>query len=111
MSRKACFLIFVISLVTILAAYIFKFSIVTKEVGTTFAEMQNIYIALASVITAVLLAKSKHYWLIMIGMAVIISIVTHVVIAGGTLMTIALLYKILASLVYIYLVQLVRYMI
>lgn len=110
MSRKTCFMIFITALVVILASYVFHFSLVTKEIGRVFIQMQNIYIALSAVIISLILAKTGHYWLIMIGISVIAAAVVQVLVLGGTLMTIALLYKIIAFLVYAYFVVLVRYM-
>lgn len=110
MSRKTCFMIFVAMLVIILASYVFHVSPVTKEVGRIFMQMQNVYIALSSVIISLILAKTGHYWLIMIGISFIAAAVVQVLVLGGTLMTIALLYKIAAFLVYAYFAVLVRYM-
>lgn len=110
MSKKTCFIIFVISLVTILASYIFNFSLITKEVNAVFAQMQNVYIALSAVILALLLKKVKYYWLIMLGLAVITAIVVQTVILGASLATLVLIYKVAAFIVYVYLVTLSRFM-
>lgn len=110
MSKKTCFMIFIASLVIILTSYVLHFSVVTKEVGRVFAQMQSIYIALSAVIIALILAKTKHYWLLMLGIAVVVAAVVQVLVLGGALMTVALLYKVIAFLVYAYLVMLVRYM-
>lgn len=110
MSKTVCFRIFVIALAVILAAYVANISVITKEVGTVFTQMQNIYIALSAVILSLLMTKTKHYWLIMLGVAVITAGIIQAVIAGGTLLSIALLYKIIAFIVYVYLIALIRYM-
>jgi hypothetical protein len=111
MSKKTCFLIFIAALVIIIASYVLNFSPVTREVNAVFAQMQNIYIVASSVIIAFLMSKSKHYWLIMLGLAFIAAGVIQVAVQGGALMSVATLYKAVAFIVYVYLVQLVRFMI
>lgn len=111
MSKKTCFMIFIVSLVVILASYVAHFNPVTKEVGAVFGTMQNIYIALSSVIISLIMTKTKHYWLIMLGISVVAAAVIQVFVSGASLMTMALLYKIIAFIVYVYLVALVRFMI
>ena len=110
MSKKTCFLIFIAAMVTILTSYVLNITPVTKEISNTFIQMQNIYIAIASIASALLFIKNKHYWLIMIGLALIIASIVQVLLLNGSLISIALLYKIIASFVYMYLVTLTRYM-
>lgn len=110
MSKKVCFRIFAISLIVILASFIINFAPITTEVSNIFAQMQSVYIAVSAVAAALLLKKQRHYWLIMIGLAVIVSIIIQLLITGGSLLTIALLYKIVAFIIYAYLCELVRYM-
>ena len=110
MSKKVCFRIFVISLSVILAAYVANLALITKEVNAVFTQMQNLYVALSAVILSLLMTKTKHYWLIMLGVAVLAAGIIQAVLAGGTLLSIALLYKIMAFIAYVYLVALVRYM-
>lgn len=110
MSRKTSFMIFTIALIAILVSYIANFAVVTKEVNAVFSAMQNIYVAISAVVLALLISKTKHYWLIMLGVSVVAAIIIQVVIGGGALMSVALLYKVAAFIVYTYLVQLVRYM-
>jgi hypothetical protein len=104
-------MIFVAALVIILTSYVLKFAPVTREVSAVFAEMQNIYIAVSSVIISLLMSKTKHYWLIMLGVSLIAAAIIQTVIQGSTLMTIGLLYKTLAFIVYVYLVALSKFMI
>ena len=111
MSKKTCFLIFIAALVIILASYALNFSPVTREVSAVFTQMQNVYIAASAVIIAFLMSKSKHYWLIMLGIALIAAGIIQVVVQGGVLMSVATLYKAVAFLVYVYLVALIRFMI
>ena len=111
MSKKTCFMIFIAALVIVLTSFVLNFAPVTREVNAVFSNMQNIYIAASAVIISLIMSKSKHYWLIMLGIALIASGIIQVVIEGKTLMTIALLYKAVAFIVYVYLVQLVRFMI
>ena len=110
MSKKVCFRIFAVSLIIILASFIINFTPVTSEISKVFTQMQNIYLSVSAVIIALLLKKQRHYWLIMIGIAVIASIIIQLLIAGGSLLTIALLYKIIAFIIYVYLTVLIRYM-
>lgn len=109
MSKKSCFVIFIIILWAVLASYVAKIGIITKETNAIFANMQNIYVAISAVLISLLVSKSKHYWLIMLGIAVIASIVIELVL-GGTVISLAVLYKIIAFIVYVYLVMLSRYM-
>lgn len=110
MSRKTCFMIFIAATVIIMASFVAGFAPVTSEVSKVFAQMCGLYLTLAAVITSLLLSKQKHYWLIMLGIAVVASVLIQWLIVGGSIMTIALLYKIIAFIVYVYLVQLMRYM-
>jgi hypothetical protein len=110
MSKKTCFTIFVAALVIILASYVLNFAPITREVDAVFAQMQNIYIALSAVIISLLMSKNKHYWLIMLGVSIIAAGIIQVVVQGEALMTIGLLYKALAFIVYVYLVALARFM-
>ncbi len=110
MSRKTCFIIFIAAVVVIMASFVIGFSPVTREVSKVFAQMCGLYLSLAAVITSLLLSKQKHYWLVMLGIAVVAAVLIQLLVVGGSLMTIALLYKIIAFIVYAYLVQLMRYM-
>lgn len=110
MSKKTCFMIFIIAVVAIMASFVANFTPITSEVAKVFAQMQNLYIALAAVIISLLLAKQKHYWLLMLGVAVIAAAIIQTVVMGQALMSIALLYKIIAIIVYAYLVALMRFM-
>lgn len=110
MSKKTCFMIFIAAVVIIIASFVAGFAPVTSEVSKVFAQMCGLYLTLAAVITSLLLSKQKHYWLIMLGIAVVASVLIQWLIVGGSIMTIALLYKIIAFIVYVYLVQLMRYM-
>lgn len=110
MSRKTAFMIFVASVIVIMASFVANFSPVTREVSNVFTQMCGLYLSLAAVITSLLLSKQKHYWLVMLGIAVVASVLIQLIVVSGSLMTVALLYKIIAFIVYVYLVQLMRYM-
>lgn len=110
MSRKTSFMIFIAAVIVIMASFVAGFSPVTSEVSKVFTQMCGLYLSLVAVITSLLLSKQKHYWLIMLGIAVVASILVQLLIVGGSLLTIALLYKVIAFIVYVYLVQLMRYM-
>lgn len=103
-------MIFIAAVIVIMASFVAGFSPVTNEVSKVFAQMCGLYLALAAVITSLLLSKQKHYWLIMLGIAVVASVLIQLLVVGGSLMTVALLYKIIAFIVYAYLIQLMRYM-
>ena len=111
MSKKTCFMIFIAALVIILASYALNYSPVIREVNAVFAQMQNVYIAASAIIISFLMSKSRHYWLMMLGIAIVAAAVVQTVVQGGALMTIGLLYKAVAFLVYVYLVALIRFMI
>lgn len=110
MSRKTCFMIFIVAVVVIMASFVAGFSPVTREVSKVFTQMCGLYLSLSAVTTSLLLSKQKHYWLIMLGIAVVAAIAIQLLVVGGSLITIALLYKIIAFVVYAYLIQLMRYM-
>lgn len=110
MSRKTCFMIFIAAVIVIMASFVAGFSPVTSEVSKVFAQMCGLYLALAAVIASLLLSKQKHYWLIMLGIAVVVAVLIQLLVVGGSLMAVALLYKIIAFIVYAYLIQLMRYM-
>ena len=111
MSKKACFIVFVISLVTILVSHILGINVVNKEVALVWGQMQNVYIALTAIICSIFVSKTKHYWLIMIGLATITAAVVQTLVLHQALITIGLLYKIIAFLVYAYFFILCKYMI
>ena len=104
-------MIFIAALVIILASYALNYSPVIREVNAVFAQMQNVYIAASAIIISFLMSKSRHYWLMMLGIAIVAAAVVQTVVQGGALMTIGLLYKAVAFLVYVYLVALIRFMI
>lgn len=110
MSKKTCFIIFVIAMATILVSYVFNFVPITKQVNAVFSQMQSVYIAVPAVILALLLRKIKYFWLIMLGLAVIAAIVVQTVILGSALSAFALIYKAVAFIVYAYLVVLSCFM-
>lgn len=110
MSRKTCFIIFIAALVTIMVSFILNFTPVTAEVAKIFSAMQGIYLSVCAVVISLLLSKQRHYWLIMLGCAVVAAVLIELFVAGGTIMSLAVLYKIAAFIVYAYLVMLVRYM-
>ncbi len=111
MSKKTCFMIFVIAVITIIAAFMFKIGAVTQPVNAIFGAMKNPYIAGSAIILSVLLGKQKHYWLIMLGCAVLAAILVQLFVVGGVLTPLAVAYKASAFLVYVYLVALIRFMI
>lgn len=110
MSRRSSFIIFIIATIVMMASFVINFSPITAPVARTFAAMQNMYIALTAVIASLLLIKQKYYWLEMLGVAVIAAIIIEVVVLSGTLMSLAVLYKIIAIAVYAYWIQLMRFM-
>lgn len=110
MSRRSSFIIFIIATIVMMASFVINFSAVTAPVARTFAAMQNMYIALTAVIASLLLIKQKYYWLEMLGVAVIAAIIIEVVVLSGTLVSLAVLYKIIAIAVYAYWIQLMRFM-
>ncbi len=110
MSRRSSFIIFIIATIVMMASFVLNFSAVTSPVSHTFVAMQNMYLALTAVIASLLLIKQKYYWLEMLGVAVIAAIIIEVVVLGGALMSMAVLYKIVAIAVYAYWIQLMRFM-
>ncbi|MDO4161750.1 MAG: hypothetical protein Q4D80_01935 [Pseudomonadota bacterium] len=111
MSKRTCFIIFIAALVVIMASFVLGFGAVTGPVAETFAAMKGIYLTVSALIVSLLLLKQKYYWLLVLGCAVLAALLIQFFIVGGSLMSVAVLYKIAAFAVYAYLVQLVRYMI
>lgn len=93
-----------------MTSFVLNLSTVTAPVSHTFAAMQNMYLALTAVIASLLLIKQKYYWLEMLGIAVIAAIIIEVIVLGGAVMSMAVLYKIIAIAVYAYWIQLMRFM-
>ena len=110
MSKRSCFIGFIITLAVVLASFVLHFSPVTAPVAKIFYAMQNPYIALSAVIAALLLLKQKYYWLIMLGCGLFIVALMQLFLIGGALISAAALYRVLAFLVYAYLVILARHM-
>lgn len=110
MSRKTCFLIFVIALIALIAAFLFKINVITSHAMAIFAAMKNPYIAGSAIILAVLLSKQKYYWLLILACAIIAAVLVQMFVVGGALAFWPLLYKTLAFMVYAYLILLIRYM-
>jgi hypothetical protein len=92
-----------------MTAFVADFSPVTHEVSAVFGTMQGLYLAVASVVIALLLSKQKHYWLVMLGLAVVTAVILQLI-AGAAVVSLALVYKIIAFMVYAYLLQLIRFM-
>lgn len=111
MSKKACFLTFVIATTLIMACFVLNFSPVTSHVSAVFSAMQGIYLSVIAIITALLLHKQKFYWLIILGCAILASVIIQYFVMGGAIFTVAVLYKIVAFTVYAFWVLLMRYMI
>ncbi len=111
MSKKTCFMIFVTAVIALIAAYVLRVGAVTSQAENIFAAMRSPYIAGAAVVLALLLNKQKHYWLIMLGCAVLTAVLIQLFIAGGSLTVWGIVYKTAAFLVYAYLVTLIRFMI
>lgn len=110
MSKKTCFMIFVVALVAIIAAFMFKFTAVTQPVNAIFGAMKNPYIAGSAVILSLLLRKQKYYWLLMLGCAVVAAVLVQLFVTGGALTAAAIVYKAAAFIAYAYLVTLIRFM-
>lgn len=111
MSKKTCFMIFVIAVVALIAAFILKISALTTPAVLIFGNMKNPYIAVGAIILSLLLNKQRHYWLLMSACAVIAAILIQIFVIGGTLAFWPILYKTAAFLVYAYLITLIRFMI
>lgn len=109
MSRKTCFMIFVIAVIAVIAAFILKISAVTSQVEAVFTAMKNPYVAGSAIILALLLNKQRHYWLLMLGCAVIAAIVIQLVF-GGAFALWPIVHKALAFMVYVYLIALIKFM-
>ena len=110
MSKKTCFLIYVIALPTLLISYIINFSPITKEANQIFSSMQNIYLAATATLLSLLLKKQKHYLILELGLSVITAIILQLFIIKGTLISLATLYLMIAYMVYNYLTIQIRYM-
>jgi hypothetical protein len=110
MSKNTCFLIFIVALVTIMASFIFNFAPITSPVSEVFGAMRHIYTALAALLIALILIKQKHYWLLVLGCAVVAAVLIQLFVIGGSLLSLMLLYRLAAIVIYAYLVVLIRYM-
>lgn len=111
MSKKTCFIIFVVTVVVLIVAFILKISQITVPVSSIFTAMKNPYIAGSAVLLSLLLHKQKHYGLIILGCAVLAAILIQLFVVGGALTLMPIVYKAAAFLVYAFLVMLLRFMI
>lgn len=110
MSKKVCFKIFIFALVGIMVSFIINFAPVTSVVSSVFSEMQNMYLSIIAVLSASLMKKNRHYWLTMFGLALIVAVALEFFIGSGNIISIAIIYKILAFVVYTFLVRLILFM-
>ena len=110
MSKKVCFKIFIFALIGIIASYVVKFSPVTSIVSSIFEEMCGLYLSIAAVILAFVIKKNRHYWLTMCGLALIVAIALEFFVGSGNIISLAIIYKILAFVVYAFLVRLIIFM-
>ena len=72
--------------------------------------MQNMYLSIIAVLSASLMKKNRHYWLTMFGLALIVAVALEFFIGSGNIISIAIIYKILAFVVYTFLVRLILFM-
>lgn len=109
MSKKAYLTVLVIALITILTALVLNYTPITREVSKVFSAMQILWLAGAAVLFSLALVKKSGYWLISLGLAVVVALLIQWLVIGGTVVSIALIYKIVAYLVYAYLVYFIRF--
>ena len=110
MSKKVCFKIFIFALIGIMISFVINFSPVTSVVSSIFSEMQNLYLSITAVAVSCVLKKNRHYWLTLFGIALIAAFVLEFFVGSGSFISIAIIYKILAFVVYAFLVRLVIFM-
>ena len=110
MSKKMCFKIFIFALIGILVSFVINFKPVTSVVSSIFSEMQGIYLSIIAVVSALLMKKNRHYWLTMFGLALIVAVALEFFVGSGNIISIAIIYKILAFVVYTFLVRLIIFM-
>lgn len=110
MSKKTCFMIFTVLVISLIAAFILNISEITMPAQKVFSTMKNPYIAISAIICALLLQKQKHYFLLMLACAILCAVLVQFFIVGGALAFYPILYKSLAFLAYVYLLVLIRFM-
>lgn len=111
MSKKTCFMIFVIAVIALIVAFMLKISAITVPANSIFAAMKSPYIAGSAFILALLLNKQKHYWLIMLACAILAAVLIQLFVVGSTLALWPVVYKAAAFLTYAFLITLIRFMI
>jgi len=111
MNKKICFAIFVAVLITLIAGVLFHIGVINHTRDAVFAQMQNFYVCISAIVCAILLAKQKYYWLLVIGCAIIAAILIQLLVVGhlGSIYIIAM--RAAAFLAYAYLTALIRFMI
>lgn len=111
MSKKTCFTIFVVAIIAIITSFILNISTVKTPVESIFHAMKHPYLAIPALVIALLLRKQKHYLLLMIGCATITAIILQMFVLGTSFAILPIIYKIVAFIVYAYLITLIRFMI
>ena len=110
MSKKVCFKIFIFALIGIMTSFVIKFSPVTSVVSNIFFEMCGLYLSISAIVLAFLTKKNRRYWLTMFGIALIAAIALEFFVGSGNIISIAIIYKILAFVVYAFLARLIIFM-
>ena len=110
MSKKTCFLIYVIAIPTILISYIINFAPITNEISHIFSSMQNPYLASAATILSLLPQKTKHYLVYHLGLSIITVAIISLFITHTPLISLTTIYLIISYMVYNYLTLQIRYM-
>jgi hypothetical protein len=110
MSKKVCFKIFIFALIGVMTSFVIKFNPVTSVVSSIFFEMQGLYLSIISVISALLIKKNRHYWLTLFGIALIVAIGLEFFVGSGNIISLAIIYKILAIVAYAFLSRLILFM-
>ena len=111
MSRKSYLATLVIALIAILAAFVFNYTPLTSEISKVFGAMQILWLAGSASLISLALVKKSGYLLLSLGAAVIAAILIQWLVVGGTILSIELIYKVIAYLVYAYLIYLLHYVI
>ncbi len=111
MNKKMCFLIFVAAVIALIAGIVFKIGVINNLRDAIFAHMQNFYVCVSAIVCAVLLAKNKYYWLLIIGCAVVAALLIQFFMVGNISNIYQISMRAAAFLVYAYLTALIRFMI
>jgi len=110
MNKKMCFSIFVAAVITIIVGFLLNIGIIKNVTREIFTDMQEFYVCASGIAIGLLLYKNKYYWLLLIGCAIFVAVLIHLLLLGGLGSFQAMAIRAVAIMAYGYLTALIRFM-